>query len=280
LFDYLSDFNDLYLITQGVILKMKKTVIAFDLDGTIAESKSAMTDEMSESLGKLLESHQVCIMSGGKFGQFEKQLISNLKVDADKLERLHLMPTCGTRYYTYNKKESNWDLVYAEDLTPEQKERIVKALDEGLDALGYRPDKTWGETIEDRESQVTLSVLGQDVVDQLGAEGVKIKKAWDPDRSKKKALRDYVAKLLPDLEVRSGGETSIDVTKKGVDKAYGIKKLMDILEVKMEEIMFIGDALEEGGNDYPVKAMGVDSVEVSGPHETAVAIKSVVYCSN
>lgn len=248
---------------------MKRKIIAFDLDGTLAESKSPMADRMSEILNELLTKYQVCVISGGKFEQFEKQLLANLKADPIKLEALHLMPTCGTRYYRYDVVAAKWEKVYAEDFTEEEKKKIIHAMNDGLDNLKMRETKLWGEIIEDRGSQVTLSALGQEAP-------VADKEAWDPDNSKKLKLRNYIQELIPEFEVRSGGTTSIDITKLGIDKAYGMKKLMEILEVTKEEILFFGDRLNEGGNDYPVKAMGIDSLEVSHWQETALALESIL----
>ena len=254
-----------------------KKLIAFDLDGTLAESKSPADDRMVELLNQLLDKFHVCVISGGKFEQFEKQLLSSLKASPSQLERLHIMPTCGTRYYTYDLADQKWQKVYAEDFTEAQKNKIVDALNKGFDDLGYRAKKTYGECIEDRGSQVTFSVLGQDIVDVLGPEGVRQKEAWDPDNRKKNELRDYIAPLIPEFEVRVGGVTSIDVTKLGIDKAYGMKKLSEILEISQDDILFIGDRLQEGGNDYPVKAMGIDSLEISHWQETAVAVEAILH---
>lgn len=249
---------------------MRKKVIAFDLDGTLAESKSALSDRISDLLNQLLDSFYVCVISGGKFEQFEKQLLANLKVEPSKLQKMHLLPTCGTRYYTYDNKSDSWEQLYAEDFTPSEKAKIISALNQGIDELGYREAKPWGELIEDRGSQITFSALGQEAP-------VHAKEAWDPDNSKKAKLRDLVAMKIPEFEVRSGGSTSIDITKLGIDKAYGMKKLIDKLGIKKEEILFMGDRLNEGGNDYPVKAMGIDSIEVSHWQDTAIAIQSIVH---
>lgn len=248
---------------------MRRKVIAFDLDGTLAESKAALTDEMAEVLNELLTKFQVCVISGGKFEQFEKQLLANLKADPIKAEALHLMPTCGTRYYRFDIISSEWQKIYAEDFTKDEKDTIIAALNDGLDALGMREAKPWGNIIEDRGSQVTLSALGQEAP-------VKDKEDWDPDNSKKQKLRDYVAEQIPQFEVRSGGSTSIDVTKLGIDKAYGMQRLMDILQVTKDEILFFGDRLTEGGNDYPVKAMGIDALEVSHWQHTLIALRAIL----
>lgn len=248
---------------------MAKQVISFDLDGTLAESKSALPDRMSELLIDLLDRYQVCVISGGKFGQFEKQLLGNLPATPTQFERLHIMPTCGTRYHTYNLSTGEWDLNYAEDFTEEEKAKIVAALEEGIDELGLREKEPWGDLIEDRGSQITFSALGQEAP-------VHAKEAWDPDSKKKHTLRDAVAAKIPEFEVRTGGSTSIDITKLGIDKAYGMRRLIELTGVSQDEILFVGDRLEEGGNDYPVKAMGIDSIPVAKWQDTALVIETLV----
>ncbi len=258
-----------------------KKLIAFDLDGTLADSKSPAEDRMTELLSQLLDRFEVCVISGGKFEQFKKQLLGNMEATPSQLEHLHIMPTCGTRYYQYDMGRAadndGWYEVYAENFTEAEKKKIIDALNKGFDDLGMREKKTYGECVEDRGSQVTFSVLGQDIVDELGKEGVRQKEAWDPDNKKKNKLRDYIQPLIPEFEVRVGGVTSIDVTKKGIDKAYGMKKLMEMLEIGKDEILFIGDRLQEGGNDYPVKAFGIDSLEISHWRETAIAVEAILH---
>jgi len=251
-----------------------KRVLAFDLDGTLAPSKSHLPARMGEILDELLNYFDVCVISGGKFGQFETQLLQGLPSGSDKLERLHLMPTCGTQYYKF--KNNTWKQVYAENFTDDEKQTIITSLNEGIDILGFRESKVYGEIIEDRGSQITFSALGQDIVARLGDEGVRLKEEWDPDTTKKNKLRDYVALLIPEFEVRVGGGTSIDITKPGIDKAYGMRKLMEILQISKEDILFFGDRLAEGGNDYPVKDFGIDSLEVSGWEHAAHRLETLL----
>ena len=248
---------------------MKRKLIAFDLDNTLAESKSPLTDMMSEQLGNLLEEYEVCVISGGKFEQFKNQMIDRLEVDPKLLDRMHLMPTCGTRYYRYDQTKGDWIIQYAEDLAAEDKKRIIAVLEEAAKALGYWEENPAGAIIEDRESQITYSALGQQALPEA-------KYAWDPTDEKKRAIRDYAAERLQDLEVRVGGTTSIDVTRIGIDKAYGMRKLMKELSICEAEILFIGDRLEEGGNDYPVKAMGIDCVQVMDYRMTPAVVEGIV----
>lgn len=249
---------------------MKKKLIGFDLDGTLAPSKSPLPDKMEKLLTALLGKYQVLVISGGKYQLFQTQLLANLHASPESLSNLHLMPTSGTRYYRF--KKGKWDQIYAEDLSPSQKKKIINALNDGLDELGWRPKKTWGEIVEDRDSQITLSILGQQAP-------LEEKEAWDPDSTKKFKLRDVVAPKIPGFEVRAAGTTSIDVTKPGIDKAYGVQKLLDLLSISKEEVLYIGDKVQPGGNDYPVKAMGVDTIEVEDWPDTAAAIEAILDAS-
>jgi HAD superfamily hydrolase (TIGR01484 family) len=258
---------------------MVREVIAFDLDGTLAPSKSPLPDRMGVALSSLLEKYHVCVISGGKFEQFEKQLLGNLKAGDNKLEKLHLKPTCGTRYYRYDKANKNWKQVYAEDYNEKQKDKIIKALKKAVEHFDMKEKRIYGETIEDRGSQISWSALGQDIVDVLGEEGVNIKENWDPDNKKKLKMVEFLSPLLEEFEVRAGGTTTIDITKKGIDKAYGMNKIMDMLNIGKEEIFFIGDKIIEGGNDYPVKAMGIDTIQISSWLETAIAVEAMVAVS-
>ena len=78
--------------------------------------------------------------------------------------------------------------------------------------------------------------------------------------------------------MRLGGATSVDVTKHGIDKAYGIRKLRDVLGIPISEMIFVGDAIFPGGNDYPAKEAGTLSIEVKDPHETKRVIEAIIAC--
>lgn len=254
-----------------------KKLIAFDLDGTLAPSKSHFHDRMVNLFDRLLEKYHVCVISGGKYELFQRQFLTQITKDPDSLERLHLMPTSGTRYYHF--EQGKWVEKYAENFTDAQKKKIIKALEEGIEESGYKVDKTYGDTIEDRDSQITLSILGQEIVAELGDEGVRIKEEWDPDASKKHKIRDIVSKKIPEFEVRAAGATSIDVTQPGVDKAYGMKKLMEHTGFSKEDILFMGDRIEPGGNDYAVEEIGIDCIKVHNWHDTSYAIEGIVKVS-
>ena len=245
-----------------------KRLIVFDLDGTLAESKSSLDAEMATLLHKLLDIIKVAVISGGDWPQFDKQVLSNLPHD-ECLENLSLLPTCGTKFYKYDA--GDWEKIYSEDFTDVEKKKIIASLTKALDDTGFKEKKLWGEIIEDRGSQITYSALGQHAP-------LEEKKKWDADFSKRKKIKAILDKLIPEFSVRLGGTTSIDVTKPGIDKAYGIKKLHDNLGIAIEDMIFIGDAIFPGGNDYPAKEAGVLSIKVRDPNESKRVIEAIVAC--
>ena len=241
-----------------------KRLIVFDLDGTLAESKSSLDGEMSRLLNDLLGILKVAVISGGDWPQFEKQVLSHLQHDKS-LVNLSILPTCGTKFYQY---KVDWKKLYSEDFTADEKAKILSSVKKAVAEAGFKVEKVWGEAIEDRGSQITYSALGQEAP-------LEQKTKWDPDLKKIKTILDT---LIPKFSVRMGGATSIDVTKPGIDKAYGIRKLRDVLGISLKEMIFVGDALFPGGNDYPAEEAGVISIPVRGPHETKRVIETVIAC--
>ena len=244
-----------------------KKLIVFDLDGTLAPSKSSLAPQTAALLRDLLAVTKVAVISGGAWAQFEKQLLSDLPKDS-LLANLSLLPTCGTKFFQYDGK---WEELYSEDLTAEQRKKIIDSLDKAAEEAGYRATKVWGKVVEDRGSQVTFSALGQQAP-------LAEKEKWGPDFAKRKKIRAILETLIPEFSIRMGGATSIDVTKPGIDKAYGIGKLRDTLHLSLREMVYIGDALFPGGNDYPVEQAGVVSIPVKGPGDTNLVISTIVAC--
>lgn len=257
--------------------KLTKKLIAFDLDGTLAPSKSHFDPRMVALFDQLLAKYHVCVISGAKYELFQRQFLTQITSEPASLKRLHLLPTSGTRYYRFQTGE--WKQQYAEDFTKEEKKKIIEALNKGLEESGEKIKKTYGPTIEDRESQITLSPLGQEVVAELGDEGLEIKETWDPDMKRRLAIRDIVQKEIPDFNVKVAGLTSIDVTFPGVDKAYGMNKLMREIGLDKEEILYFGDKIMPGGNDYAVEEMGIECIPVRSWEDTAYAIEGIVHVS-
>ena len=243
-------------------------IIAFDIDDTLTESKQPMDAEMEGLLVELLKRKHVAILSGGSFYQFEKQIIKRFKNENKIIfNNLFLFPANATEFYVYNTK---WKKIYSNSFNINEKKHIYNAIKKAL-IIGEMetPRKIYGDMIEDRGGQITFSALGMQAP-------LELKKSWDPDNKKKEILRKILNKMLPRLSVRTGGTTSIDITKIGYDKAYGLEFLMDYLNVSKERILYIGDALYHGGNDEVALGAGVKCVIVEDSSETKELLRNIL----
>ncbi len=247
---------------------MKKEVVIFDLDDTLAPSKQPVDSEMAGLICDLLTDHKVAVISGASYAQFERQLIGSIKCDGDNLKNLYLLPTNGSTMYVY---DDNWSCKFAKLLSKDDKEKIRNAFTEVYEKTDYKyPENPYGVVLEDRGAQMTFSALGQEApLDE--------KRAWDPDREKRRKMKIVLDPLLSeDLEVSIGGTTSIDITQKGINKAFGIKELSKNLSIPEEKMLFIGDSLGEGGNDAPAKETGVETRAVRTVEDTKKFIREIL----
>ena len=263
----LKNFGRKVILDQRAKSLTKKKIIVFDLDGTLAESKEAIDHEMAKILYNLLDKKIVVVITGGTYDQFEKQFLPKIK-DVELLKNLFLLPTSGSSFYQFKKQK--WQTVYHHILNENQKDAIKGAFEKVFNNIGYEhPSKVYGQVIEDRGSQITFSALGQNApLDK--------KQMWNKNQDRRTEMQKILQQIIPQFEIRLGGLTSIDITKKGIDKAYGIEQIMKIFKAKKDEIVFIGDALYEGGNDFAVVRTGIDTVEVSGPEEVKYFIRSLL----
>lgn len=246
---------------------MTKALI-FDLDGTLTESKSALTPHTGTVLARLIARVPVAIMSGGSYAQYQKQLLEELPTDAN-LKNLYLFPTSAAQCYSW--QDESWKFLYNNPFTPEEKSLVLTALHEALHTTGLDvpPPELWGEQVEDRGSQITWSALGQQAPSEA-------KQVWDPDRKKRTPVQEILLRLLPTFSIRTNAMSSIDITRAGMTKAYGVQKFSEILNMPITDMLYVGDALFPGGNDEIVKETGVATRQVSGPAETEKVIESIL----
>jgi HAD superfamily hydrolase (TIGR01484 family) len=240
-----------------------KKVIMFDLDDTLSEAKTNMEQSMADAITQLLTQAHVAVITGSKWEQCKAQMVDQLPSYAP-LHRLHILPNCGTRLFQYDG--TSWNPVYSELLGEEEKVAIREALLTSMQGM-YDASTTYGEIIEDRGSSIAFSALGQQAP-------IEIKKSFDPEKTIRLKMLEKLIPMLPEHEVKIGGTTTIDITKKGMDKGWGIKRFAEHHGVELRDIGFLGDAIFPGGNDYPAKEIGLDCIQVNNPHDTEKHIRS------
>jgi glycogen phosphorylase len=259
----LRDFSTTRMLQEYVdklyLNKEGKKLIAFDVDNTLSKSRSKIDTEMADLLNKLLQVKKVAIITGGAFADIKKQILSGIGLNNPLNKNLILLPTNGAGLWVFDKE---WKEISCLKLTSQEKEKVINAIKQVDQADPELANNiSYGSEIQDRGSQITYTALGDHAPHEL-------KMAWDPDFKKRLAIQNKLEKLLPDFEVKIGGTTSIDITAKGIDKAYAVQKLMDHFQYTKDDILFFGDAVYENGNDYPVYLSGIDTIKVTGPEET------------
>ena len=242
-----------------------KTLIVFDMDGTLTPSKGPMGHDMARLLERLLKRKTVAVIGGGRYEQFQRQFIGRAKFPKGLMAKLTLFPTSAAAFYRW---QNGWEKMYARELSAPAKRKTFAAFKHVFREAGYKhPRKVYGQLIEDRGTQITFSAVGQKAP-------LRVKMRWHGEHDTlRKRLARLLAKKLPALEVRLGGLTSIDITEKGIDKAYGIRQIKKALGVDSGDMLFIGDGIFPGGNDYAVVRTGVEYVKVRGPEETKKVIR-------
>lgn len=259
------------LFRKALALRDKK-VIVFDLDGTLAESKTPLDKEMASLLRELLRIKKVAVLGGGDYKQFQKQFLGALQCDEKEYKNLSVLPVSGGSFYRY--EAGKWQEVYRCLLSDEEKLNIQSAFERAFRDIAYSPPpKIYGDIVEDRESQMTFSAVGQKAP-------LHEKEAWNKKNDIREDLARTLKSYLSDFEVRLGGLTSVDVTKKGIDKAYGIQKIMEHLALSKEDVGFVGDALYEGGNDSIVLRTGITAVPVADHEETKKILRTLIQPDN
>ncbi|HEY4504398.1 MAG TPA: HAD-IIB family hydrolase [Candidatus Paceibacterota bacterium] len=248
---------------------MKKLeAIAFDLDGTLTVSKGELGHKIADLLAKLLDEYKILIITGGNWKQFQKQFLSHFKCSRDKLDKLTLIADSGGETYRY--RNSNWQRIYSNTLSNRDVTKVHKAIKQALGQISWQlPLVHYGERIEDRGAEITFSALGQNAP-------ISEKLAWDPNRRKRMELAEKLRSLLPDFEANVGGSSSVDITRKGINKASALRQYFVDEKMKPGKLLYVGDALFPGGNDSSVVGQGEKTEQVDGPDNTARLITSLL----
>jgi HAD superfamily hydrolase (TIGR01484 family) len=247
-----------------------KKIIAFDVDGTLTASKTLITDSMANLIKKLIQKREVIAIAGGSFEQMQTQFLPPFLNDSSMLPYIRnftLLPTSGSQRYEYDEERNQWVLTDKEPLGKEVKDRARKLLQEVIDSPEYGiPPHPYGKIIEDRDTQITFTPNGQQAP-------VDVKLRFDPLRHKREKIKAMLEPKLPEVTVLINGTSSIDILPKGFNKAVGLKRFLNKAGLRKNDVLFIGDALFPGGNDYSVKEAGFETIAVKTPEETENLIK-------
>lgn len=241
-------------------------IIAFDMDDTLSPAKSPADKEMIELLVDLLKKYKVAIITWGRFETIDMQIISQIN-DLSILNNLYIYPTIWTRMYYFDNWL--WNIKYSEDLSYDEVNKITEILEKAIIDLDLKPTEVWWDIVENRWWQVTYSALWQKAP-------LVAKQIWDPDKKLRQKIRDYIKDDLKDFSIWIGWTTSIDITKKWLDKSYGIRKMIENIWIVKDDILFVWDAIFPGWNDYPVYEYWIKCNKVENPEDTKKIIRELL----
>ena len=242
-------------------LKEKKVIVA-DVDDTICDSCLVITVEMAEQISKMIrQGYEFAFISGTKSEDLQKMISSRVK------EKHHLLATTGTNYAIVEGDSVN--VVYNYSFNAEEKKEIFAALDKVVEYFGIKPMTTKEDQIQDRDSQITLSAIGRNAP-------IEVKKKYDVSGEKRKVWVEFLKKYLDEskYELKIGGTTSIDITRKGLDKEWGIMAFAQYHNLSLNSIIFFGDKIYSGGNDFPATKI-VDCISVNSPQDTLRQLRTI-----
>ncbi|MES2986041.1 MAG: HAD-IIB family hydrolase [Patescibacteria group bacterium] len=243
-----------------------KKIIAFDLDGTLAESKHPISQDMAILISKLTEKAKVIVISGGSYSQYEKQFIPQM--GTEHLENIILMPTNGSVRYEYKNNEPR--VTKSFPFNDEVKEKVLAELNTIIGNEEFEvPTEHFGEYIEDRGTQITFSGYGQ-------LAPIEKKMIWDLSRSKRLKIKEYLESKIPEIDAHVGGMTSVDILPKNFNKASGLMAYLEENDLTTDDIVFIGDAVFPGGNDYSPSQVGIETISTNGPEHTKEIIETLL----
>ena len=230
-----------------------KRIFMFDIDGTLTPSRLPMTDEMVKMFKGFCERNRVILVTGSDMKKVVEQVPREIR---DLVEGIY---TCSGNAYTIKDK-----VVYENEFVPP--EELIALLEDWKNYSHY-PVKT-GRHLEYRDGMLNYSTVGRNCSQREREEY----EAWDNENGERKILRERILHMFPSLDCAIGGQISIDIYPKGLDKSQSYHRVKG--ENPDHAIIFCGDRLMPGGNDYPFfKAMGENHTKCH-PLDIAVPVSS------
>jgi len=223
-------------------------IFIFDIDGTLTPSRLRMTEEFAKFFDKWSEKNKYYLVTGSDLDKTKEQLpIAYI----DRAEAI--FTCCGNQMWRDD------ELIYNNKFTPP--ESLIEHLEEKIKYSKYYHRA--GNHIEDRGSMLNFSVVGRDCTQEQREDYFK----WDKQTNERKNISNDIKSTWTKLDAVIGGQISIDIYPKGSDKSQVLDIIKQERLVEPDEYIFIGDGIENGGNDYPLAEL-MDNTEMCDWYHT------------
>ncbi|MBE7059448.1 MAG: phosphomannomutase [Ruminococcaceae bacterium] len=209
-------------------------LVAFDLDGTITQHKQPMCPENRAALTALSQKYKLIMVGAGQVMRIFNQM-EGFPID--------IIGNYGLQYGKYNASSKTVDIL--RDLKFDtDRESIEKRVTMLREKYGYTEFS--GDNVEYHPSGcLTFPILGTKAKQED-------KLAFDPDRKKRRAIYDDVARVFDDYVVFVGGSSSFDMAPKPYNKYYALDLYCKENNLSHSEVCYVGDDYGLGGNDESV----------------------------
>ena len=265
-----------------------KNALVFDIDNTLTPPRRPIEKEMADILKNL--KIPFFLVAGSDLPLIKDQFINPMHEFGFRGEFDGFLCNGATRYRcTFSDTVSIKtirDFDFREYLGEDNFKFMLSVIEETLAMEEFKmppPMSVIGNQITFRHSMVNVAPIGRPT-GKLSEEAyrnrdelVKYDKETGVRRKMLAHLNDRLTRLREEkkLYISLGGETSFDIVIEGNDKSYAIDRL---LNEGFEELVFLGDALFEGGNDEAIlhyinrwpkdKECPVEAIKVEGWKET------------
>jgi len=211
------------------------THFLFDVDGTLTPPTQKMDSSFLMSFLRWMSDKRVFLVAGGNYENIKRQIPASI------LSRTHgVFCSMANEFWMGDKQ------IYKNHWEPDS--RLLDFLTIKQQYTSFGLEAKWGEprkNIDIRPGMLNFSIIGRNAGIQERTKYYK----WDLKNKERKDIAKSVEMRFPDLDVRIGGQISLDIYPKGNDKSQASRWVRQNIKGK---IVFLGDKCEEGGNDYDI----------------------------
>ena len=215
-------------------------IFIFDVDGTLTPSRLPMTKEFQKFFKEWIKKNKFYLVTGSDLPKLQEQMCF-FDIEAEGI-----FTCCGNQFWKPDSSIVNVSAELIYDNKFEMTNKLKSSLEVMLMSSQY-PHR-YGNHIEDRGSMVNFSVVGRNCTQEQREKYYE----WDKEKGERRKMSIFLKNKFKDLDAVIGGQISIDIYPKGNDKSQVLNVIEQERLVPPSEYIFIGDGIENGGNDYPL----------------------------